>query len=80
MHIRLTERAKLVTLLMTLTVGSPAACAAAGLVCPVTKLPVASPKAAVGKSAFRGKTYYFCTSNCKRLFDKNPAKYVKQTK
>ena len=44
--------------------------------CPVTHLPISSPKAAVGKSVYKGKTYYFCTKNCKRLFDKNPAKYV----
>jgi YHS domain-containing protein len=46
------------------------------LECPVTHLPIGSPKAAVGKSVYKGKTYYFCTKNCKRLFDKNPEKYV----
>jgi YHS domain-containing protein len=24
-----------------------------------------------------GKTYYFCSSNCKTTFNKNPNKYVK---
>jgi len=50
------------------------------LICPVTKLSIASTKAAVGKSVYKGKTYYFCTSNCKRLFDLNPAKYAKHSK
>ncbi len=66
--------------LMALTLASPAVCTASGIVCPVTRLPVPSQKAAVGKSTYQGKTYYFCTSNCKRLFDKHPAKYAKQTK
>jgi YHS domain-containing protein len=46
------------------------------LQCPVTQLPIPSKKAAVGKSVYKGKTYYFCTSNCKKLFDKNPKKYA----
>lgn len=46
------------------------------LICPVTHLPISSPAVAVGKSQYHGKTYYFCTANCKALFDKNPAKYV----
>ncbi len=27
------------------------------------------------KSEFQGKTYYFCNSQCKAEFDKNPIKY-----
>jgi Cu+-exporting ATPase len=27
-------------------------------------------------SAYRGKTYYFCSKNCKERFDKEPEKYV----
>ena len=53
---------------------------AAALICPVTYLPVGSPALAVGKSVYKGKTYYFCTANCKHLFDKNPAKYAKKAK
>ena len=34
-------------------------------------------KAAAGKSEYEGKTYYFCSSGCKKTFDANPAKYVK---
>jgi Cu+-exporting ATPase len=32
---------------------------------------------AAGKSDYDGKTYYFCCPSCKRIFDKEPAKYVK---
>lgn len=48
--------------------------------CPVTLLPIPSKKAAAAKSVYKGKTYYFCTTNCKRLFDKNPQKYLKHFK
>jgi Cu+-exporting ATPase len=27
-------------------------------------------------SEYGGKTYYFCSQNCKRDFDANPAKYL----
>lgn len=50
---------------------------AAVLVCPVTHEKIASVKAAVGHSVYKGKTYYFCCSDCKPKFDKNPAAYVK---
>ena len=65
---------------------SPAACntptaaaapAKASLVCPVTGDKIASVKDAAGKSTYKGKTYYFCCSQCKPMFDKDPAKYVK---
>jgi YHS domain-containing protein len=29
-----------------------------------------------GKSEFKGRTYYFCSSNCKEKFDLNPVEYV----
>ncbi len=51
--------------------------AAAPLVCPVTGETIASAKDAVGHSTYKGKTYYFCCSDCKPKFDKNPAKYIK---
>lgn len=47
------------------------------LSCPVTRLSIPSTKAAVAKETYKGKTYYFCTMNCKKLFDKNRAKYGK---
>lgn len=49
---------------------------AARLVCPVTGTRIASVKAAVGHSTYKGKTYYFCCPECKPKFDKNPSKYV----
>jgi Uncharacterized conserved protein len=29
------------------------------------------------KSDFKGKTYYFCSEQCKTEFDKNPLKYIR---
>ncbi len=43
---------------------------------PVCKMDV-NEKTAKFKSEYSGKTYYFCAANCKTIFDKNPAKYVK---
>jgi YHS domain-containing protein len=34
------------------------------------------PKTAAGKSDYQGKTYYFCSTGCKKDFDKDPTKYV----
>jgi len=33
------------------------------------------PKTAQWKSDYQGKTYYFCSSGCKKEFDKEPEKY-----
>jgi len=30
------------------------------------------------KSVYNGKTYYFCSLTCKKEFDKDPSKYIKQ--
>jgi YHS domain-containing protein len=39
------------------------------------------PKQAAGQSEYKGKTYYFCASGCKRQFDKDPERYAgKQVK
>jgi Cu+-exporting ATPase len=35
------------------------------------------PDEAAGQSVFQGKTYYFCSNDCKTQFDKNPQAYVK---
>lgn len=35
------------------------------------------PKTAAGKSEYQGQTYYFCSAGCKKAFDKEPQKYVK---
>jgi YHS domain-containing protein len=37
----------------------------------------ADPKTAVAKSDYKGKTYYFCSQGCKKAFDKDPEKYLK---
>jgi YHS domain-containing protein len=29
------------------------------------------------KTAYGGKTYYFCAEGCKRTFEKDPKKFVK---
>jgi len=34
------------------------------------------PKTAAGKSEYQGKTYYFCSSGCKKAFDKEPQKFA----
>ena len=34
--------------------------------------------AAAATSEYKGKKYYFCSAHCKKEFDKNPQKYVKQ--
>jgi YHS domain-containing protein len=31
---------------------------------------------AVGTSEYQGKTYYFCSSDCKEEFDQNPEDYA----
>ena len=35
-------------------------------------------KTAAGKSDYQGQTYYFCSTGCKKSFDKEPAKYAGQ--
>jgi len=44
---------------------------------PVCGMEVEESEAA-GKSDYNGKTYYFCCPGCKRIFDKEPTKYVKK--
>ncbi len=36
-------------------------------------------KTAKLKSDYKGKTYYFCAPSCKNTFDKNPAKFAKNS-
>lgn len=38
------------------------------------------PATAAGKSEFKGKTYYFCSLDDKKEFDKAPATYIKLDK
>jgi len=42
---------------------------------PVCKMKVDEKKAKF-KSEYQGKTYYFCSAQCKTDFDKNPKKYA----
>lgn len=46
----------------------------------MTKDPVCGmnvdPQSAVGKSDYKGQTYYFCCPGCKSSFDKDPEKYL----
>lgn len=35
------------------------------------------PKTAADKSNYQGKTYYFCSAEDKKAFDKEPQRYVK---
>ncbi|MBI2359210.1 MAG: YHS domain-containing protein [Deltaproteobacteria bacterium] len=35
-------------------------------------------KKAAATSQYQGQTYYFCAEACKRAFEKDPAKYLKQ--
>ena len=32
------------------------------------------------KSEYKGKTYYFCSLDHKKMFDENPEKYLQQLK
>ena len=31
-----------------------------------------------GKTEYEGETYYFCAPGCKRVFEKDPEKYISQ--
>lgn len=37
------------------------------------------PKTAAGTSEYQGQVYYFCSTGCKKDFDKEPDKYVGQS-
>jgi Cu+-exporting ATPase len=36
------------------------------------------PAKAAAKSQYEGKTYYFCSTDCKAKFDANPSQYARQ--
>jgi YHS domain-containing protein len=44
---------------------------------PVCRMEV-SPNNAVAKTDYAGKTYHFCSVDCKRKFDRDPAKFAKE--
>lgn len=37
-------------------------------------------KKAPARTEFKGETYYFCSSNCKVAFDKNPQQFLDKAK
>ena len=58
--------------------GSTVAAEAAKVKDPVCGMEVDPAKAE--KIEKNGKTYYFCSKNCKEKFEKNPAQYMGQAK
>lgn len=42
---------------------------------PVCEMEVEEAKAA-GTSTYQGRTYYFCSTHCKKTFDQAPEKYA----
>ena len=34
------------------------------------------PQQAAGSSEYQGQTYYFCSTGCKRQFDRDPQQFV----
>lgn len=44
---------------------------------PVCGMEITEAEAA-GKSEYKGRTYYFCAPGCKKMFDKNPKRHVRQ--
>ena len=42
---------------------------------PICKMTI-DEKTALFTSVYTGKTYYFCSPGCKRMFDANPEEYV----
>lgn len=46
---------------------------------PVCKMDV-DTKSAEAKSQHKGETYYFCCSDCKKEFDKEPERYAESAK
>jgi len=55
---------------------TPAVPKPAALTCPITGEKIASPAAAAGHEAYKGKTYYFCCPSCQSIFDKDRDKAV----
>ncbi len=44
---------------------------------PVCRMEV-KPLTAAAESEYQGKTYYFCSRQCRDAFEANPQKYVQQ--
>jgi Cu+-exporting ATPase len=43
---------------------------------PVCDFEIERPETAVAMSEYQGKTYYFCSSKCKREFDQDPERFL----
>jgi putative intracellular protease/amidase/YHS domain-containing protein len=48
-----------------------------GMECPVCRMAVDS--SAVNHSIYKGRTFYFCSADCKSVFDASPEEYAKQS-
>jgi Cu+-exporting ATPase len=47
------------------------------ITCPVSGTELGAP-ARAWQSEYKGQTYYFCCSDCKKDFDKDPERYLKK--
>ncbi len=45
---------------------------------PVCKMEVDENNPPGGKTEHRGNTYFFCAPGCKRAFERDPEKYLRQ--
>ena len=45
---------------------------------PVCKMEVDEKNPPGGKAEYKGQTYYFCAPGCKRVFERNPERYLGQ--
>jgi Cu+-exporting ATPase len=36
-------------------------------------------KKAAGQSSYKGQTYYFCSAPCKKAFENNPERFIRQS-
>jgi len=45
--------------------------------CPVCKMDV-RPESAAAKSEYGGRTFHFCSKQCKEKFDKSPQSYTSE--
>ena len=46
---------------------------------PVCEMDVQEEPPPGGKAEYKGQTYYFCVPGCKRVFEREPEKYVGQS-
>ena len=45
---------------------------------PVCKMEV-NPASAEAQSEYQGQTFYFCSTECKRMFDADPQRFLDET-